>query len=210
MTEDEKILREYVWNSNLYGPLMKGNISNPSFNEEGRQQSIRLIKNMVIEGNDDLIEKLLQIENWRSKLLAGCLIGFKKREKYLSQIGENLVKGCGGVSGYCYAFARFSNEESIHYLIKYLDKYLAFDKFPNENFQDWAFSSLRWIDKINNTNISDSYLKKDGLWTRFVNFEIKTKKAWKLSDYARWGDLEAMDNRFEAMMYFYRDNFEER
>lgn len=210
MTSEEEIINKYVWNANIYGALMSGNIVTDIYSEEERLLKTQSIQKMVYEGTDELIEQLLAIENWRARLVGGCLIGFKNRKKYKHQIGERLLKGCGGVTGYCYSLGRFADKESVNYLTKYLNKSLQFDRFPDEKFQDWAFIALRWIDKINGTTISNDYLKEDGLWNKFVNFEFKTKKTWKLSDSKKWGDLESRDNDFERIMNYYKENFEEK
>ena len=95
------------------------------------------------------------------------------------------------------------------FLIRYLNKYLLFDLYPEEKFQDLAFSALRWIDKINGTYCSKEYLQKDGLWTKFVEFEFKMKtRTWQLKNHARWGDLQWTDERFAKMMGFYKEHFE--
>ena len=205
---NQEIETKYVWNGDIYGSLMNGNIAINSRLEENRENATLQIQNLIKIASDELINQFLEIENWRSATIAGCLIGFKNRQKYIPQIGQRLVNQCGGVTGYCYALAKFSNEDSSKYLIQYLDKHLTYDKYPEEKFQDWAFSALRWIDKLNNSNLSNKYTNPDGLWNRFVNFEFKTKRVWKLSDSVRWGDLESADQRFEKMMNYYNNNFE--
>ena len=209
MITEEEITDKYVWNPNVYGALINGNIATNTLAEDEKLIKVQSIQKMVDEGTDELIEKLMVIENWRARLIAGCLIGFKNKKKYLPQIGERLMKGCGGVTGYCYTLGRFANDESVSYLTNYLNKYLEFEKTPEEKFQDWAFLSLRWIDKVNGTTIANNYLEENGLWNRFINFEFKSKKSWKLSDFRKWGDLKSRDNKFEKMMIYYKENFEE-
>lgn len=205
----EKDIQYYTWKSEIYAALMSGNIVSLDF--PNRQQAIKEIQELVSICDEKLIDKLLATENWRAKVTAGCLIGFWNDKSYIDNIGQNLVKDCGGITGYCYALARFADEKSVYYLTSYLDKYLVFDKFPNEKLQYWVFRALRWIDKVNSTTISQNYLGENGLWTKFVEFEfLKRKNApiFKLSHYEQWENLEANDRNFEAVMNFYRDNFE--
>ena len=203
--EQEEIVTKYVWNGNVYGALMNGNISREEYKKDNKQLSVQIIQEMVSQNGAELIDALLEIQNWRAKTIAGCLIGFKNQPQYVPQIGELFLNQCGGVTGYTYTFAKFANEESINFLQSYLNRYLKFEKFPEEKFQDWAFSALRWIDKTQNTHYGDEYLGTNGLWTSFIDFKIIKRK---LSDFERWGNLEAADIRFKKMMNFYKANFE--
>lgn len=209
MKFSEKDIENYTWNIKIYGSLMSGNIVNPNYQD--REKCIKEIQQLVSICDEKLIDKLLATENWRARLIAGCLVGFWEDKNYIDTIGQNLVKGCGGITGYCYALAKFADEKSVYYLTSYLEKYLVFDKFPNEKLQYWAFGALRWIDKVNSTTISQNYLGENGLWTKFVEFEFPKRKntpIFKLSNYEQWGNLEANDRKFEILMNFYRDNFE--
>lgn len=190
-------MNKYVWNEDVYGALMNGNISTEIFSEESKEKIIPFIQNMVTMENNDLIDALLEINNWRAKTVAGCLIGFNNQGNYSAKIGELLINECGGVRGYCYAFARFADENSIRYLTEYLNKYLLFDQYPIEKFQDLAFIALRWIDQTNSSHHAKKYLAPDGLWTQSVNFEFKLKKPRKLSDSERWENLDWLDVKFE-------------
>lgn len=203
---NQELDTKYVWNGDIYGSLMKGNIATNSGFKQKKENANIQIQNLIKIASDDLIDQFLEIKNWRSATIAGCLIGFKNRTKFISQIGKRLVNQCGGVTGHCYALAKFSDEHSISYLMQYLDEYLIFDKFPEEKFQDWAFNALRWTDRKNKTNKSNKYLGKDGLWTKFVNTEYFNGR--KLSDSKRWGDLNSSDLRFELIMNYYKQNFE--
>ena len=203
---NQEIETNYVWNGDIYGSLMNGNIAINSEFEKKKENATLQIQNLIAIASDELIDQFLEIKNWRSATIGGCLIGFKNRTKYIPQIGKRLVNQCGGVTGHCYALAKFSDEQSIGYLMQYLDKYLEFDKFPDEKFQDWVFSALRWTDKVNKTNKSTQYLGKNGLWSRFVNAEYF--KGRKLSEHEKWGDLEATDLKFETIMNYYKENFE--
>ncbi len=208
MLNEEKLQSDYVWNSNIYSALMNGNISRDDYPE--KEEAIKAIQKMVSENGVELIDALLNIENWRSKTVAGFLIGFKNERKYLDQIGKLFLKKCGGVTGYCYTFAKFADEKSIFYLTKYLDQYLLFDTFPDEKFQDLVFAALRWIDKTQDLNNAKQYLGDDGLWTKFVNFDSRGDNKSKFSNHPRWGDLNSLDNRFEKTMLFYNHQFAEK
>lgn len=207
--DQSEIEHTIVWDSDIYGSLMNGNISRTDYLESNRSEIIFKIKALVSTADDSIIKSLLDIENWRAKTVAECLIGFKRRENFIDSIGDQLLQGCGGVTGYSYTLARFADQKSINYLIKYLNKYLLFDKFPKESFQDWGFSALRWIDQVRKTNHSEIFLGEHGLWTKFVNYEYTKKGNRKLSDYERWGSLEKSDYRFAEMMNFYKNHFEE-
>lgn len=205
---NEELEKRYIWNGDIYGSLMKGNIALNKGFVERQTQNNRVIQQMILDSNDEFIDRLFESNNWRGAIIAGCLIGFKNKKNYISLIGERLLIQCGGATAYCYALAKFSNPDSVNYLTRYLDKYLKFEKYPEEKFQDWAFSALRWIDKENKSNFSSQYLEENGLWNKFVNFEFKTKTPWKLSEFKRWGNLNSADLRFELMMKYYRVNFE--
>lgn len=209
MKFSEKDIEYYTWNIKIYGALMSGNVVKADF--QNREQCIKEIQELISICDEELIDKLLVTQNWRARLIAGCLIGFLEEKNYTDTIGQNLVRGCGGITGYCYALARFADEKSVYYLTEYLNQYLLFDKFPNEGLQYWAFRALRWIDEINNTTIAQNYLGENGLWTKFIYFEFPTRKnapIFKLSNYEQWGDFEVNDRKFETLMNFYRDNFE--
>mgnify|MGYP000403895122 CR=1 FL=1 len=209
MKISKKEIENYTWNQNIYAALMSGNIVKINFQD--KEKSIKEIQKVVSICDNELIDRFLKSSNWRAKLIAACLIGFKNERHYTEQIGENLLNNCGGITGYCYALARFADEKSIYYLTEYLNKYLVFDSFPNEGFQYWVFRALRWTDKINNTIISENYLGENGLWTKFVDFEFPSRpndKDFKLGNYKQWGNLELNDKKFESIMNFYKDNFE--
>ncbi len=209
MKFDDKDIENYTWNINLYGALMSGNIVESNF--QNREKSVKEIQKLTSICNEELIDKLIQSTNWRARVIAGCLIGFWQDKDYIERIGKNLMNNCGGITAYCYALAKFADKKSIWYLTSYLDNYLSFNKFPNEGLQYWVFSALRWIDKINSTVISQNYLGKNGLWTRFVDFEFPKRKntaVFKLSNYEQWGNLEINNTKFEAIMNFYEANFE--
>ena len=209
MKFSEKDIEYYTWNIKIYGALMSGNVVKADF--QNREQCIKEIQELISICDEELIDKLLATQNWRAKLIAGCLIGFWEDKNYINTIGQNLVTDCGGITGYCYALARFADEKSVYYLTTYLDKHLLFDKFPNEGLQYWVFDALRWIDKINDTTISQNYLGENGLWTKFIDFEFPTRKnapILKLSNHEQWGNFEVNDRKFETLMNFYRDNFE--
>ena len=113
MQKEENILTDYVWNFDIYGALMSGNIAMPDFDGDKKQISIELIQKMIREKDDEFIDELLRIENWRGRTTAGFLIGFKNKKKYIPKIGRLFLYGCGGVTGYIYAFAKIADEESI-------------------------------------------------------------------------------------------------
>ena len=100
---NQEIETKYVWNGDIYGSLMNGNIAVNSGLKENRANAIFQIQNLVKIASDELIDQFLEIENWRSATIAGCLIGFNNRIKYIPQIGKRLVNQCGGVTGHCYA-----------------------------------------------------------------------------------------------------------
>lgn len=203
MKFSKKDIEYYTWKSEIYGALMSGNIVKLDFQD--REKSIKEIQELVSICDNELIDKLLANQNWRGRVIAGCLIGFKNESDYIDIIGKNLVNGCGGITGYCYALARFADDKSVYYLTEFLNKYLVFDEFPNEHLQYWAFRALQWIDKTNNTTNAQNYLGENGLWTKFVDFEFPRLK-YKLSDSEQWGYTE--NDYLEPLMSFYRENFE--
>lgn len=203
----EKDIEYYTWKTEIYASLMSGNIVSPDY--PNRQQAIKEIQDLVAIADDELITKLLENENWRSRLVAGYLIGFKNKKSYIDTIGEKLVKGCGGITGYSYALARFADEKSIYYLTKFLDEHLAFDKYPNERHQYLAFRALRWIDEVNNTTLCQNYLGEHGLWTKFVEYEFQFRTgSYKLSDNGQWKYIDKY--HLEDIMNFYKDHFGEK
>ena len=208
--QQERIIKDYVWNPDIYGALMNGNIAQNKYGQEKEMEARAAIITMLEGEDEELIELLLAINNWRAKTIAGCLIGFWNRRKYQSRIGQLLIDNCGGVTGYCYALARFADLDSVHYLSSYLERYLVVDRIPQEKFQDWVLYALRWIDEMKGSMHSKQVLQDEGLWSKFINAGFGANTHQKLRDSNRWGDLASGQERFNRMMNYYREYFEQK
>lgn len=181
----ETLFREYVQPIylSLVGP--KDIYDEPVEVQEEFKQKLFYI---LDRAGDAVVTRLLQDLNWRSALVGGWLVFFQNRIAFIDTIGRDLVKGRGGVIGYCYALAKLGTTSCSEYLVSYLDKQLYFEKFPRETFQDTAMYALVYIDNKNNTIYSRRFLAANGSYTRFIEFKYLGGKG--LNSSSRWGDFE--------------------
>ncbi|MEU6729075.1 DUF6000 family protein [Nonomuraea wenchangensis] len=110
--------------------------------------------------------KLLLDNEWRSRLTAAWLIGMDRRTRFRDQLGEMLIESQGSYAadGYCFALARFGEDDDAAILSTYLDRYLV---QPDCDYdQADAIGALLYLDDQRGTNHAARFLVPDGPWAR--------------------------------------------
>jgi hypothetical protein len=109
---------------------------------------------------DEEITKLLEIREWRGRLVAGWCVGLTKRSGFTEQIGRLLLQSetVYAGQGSCIALGLIGDDCCLVHLQNYLREYLPFKgRFYD---QQWAIGALAHIDKA----AAEPFLESD-LWT---------------------------------------------
>ncbi|MFI6790919.1 DUF6000 family protein [Nonomuraea sp. NPDC050383] len=128
---------------------------------------------------DDGLEMLLDFE-WRSRSTAAWLIGLDRRTRFRERLGTLLLESemvyVGGA--YCFALARFAEEQDAALLGAYLDRYLP--QLDCRYDQDDAMGALLHLDERRGTNYAARFLAPGGLWESSATREVDPaeKKAY--------------------------------
>lgn len=182
-----------LYAKDVYGPLISYSFS--SMTEKEINNFKIAFKKLINSKETEFIRRLIFDSNWRTSMVGGWLAFKKNSIELTDDIGKALQIGKAGVTGYCFALAKFGTAPAAKYLIDYLDKELVFDKFPQEKFQDLALNALMYIDESQNTIYTKEVLKGGGLWDNFINFEQLPNRA--LSNFDRWGNMTKNYSRFK-------------
>ncbi|MGW4469721.1 DUF6000 family protein [Nonomuraea sp. NPDC004354] len=112
---------------------------------------------------DDDLDRLLAFE-WRSRMTAAWLIGLDRRTRFRERLGSLLLESemvyAGGA--YCFALARFAEEQDAALLVAYLDRYLP--QLDCRYDQDDAMGALLHLDERHGTSHAARFLAPGGLW----------------------------------------------
>ncbi len=128
------------------------------------------------EIDDALIGRMLANCNWRPRITAAYFAAITCRTSFCTQIGRLLLRSdvCFAGGGYALALARFNSQESVNFLMKYLDHYL---RRPDLYYdQGSVMGALVYTDRINGTSLHETYLD---LWSEFT----AEKRNWDLESY---------------------------
>jgi hypothetical protein len=106
----------------------------------------------LAEIDDDGIKRLLSPDAWEPRIVGAWIAGVKKRRAFLSTIAGLLLSNrFPFVShGYCFALARFADDESSDALVRYLDESLP--RREIEYDQVWAMAALGHVDATRGTS----------------------------------------------------------
>ncbi|MEV5703712.1 DUF6000 family protein [Actinoallomurus sp. NPDC052274] len=112
--------------------------------------------------SDEDLDRLLSC-GWRPRLVAAWLIGIDRRVRYRQRLGDLLLDSEAPYAGqgYCFALARFAQDEDAEILVSYLDRYLPRRECYYD--QDWAIGALLYLDDRLGTRHADRFLDT-GLW----------------------------------------------
>ena len=133
-----------------------------------------LSKTLLSKTSFILFVKPFSTRSSRSSLSFGwsftSIIDYREFEE---TIGIHLLKSevCYAGEGYCMTLASLNTDKSIEFLKKYLDYYLIRKDLWYD--QKDAMAAINWLDKINNTNILNSFMDQ---WKSFVS----DKPYWNL------------------------------
>lgn len=107
------------------------------------------------------LEFLLGFE-WRSSFTAAWLVGLGQRTHFRDRLGELLMQGRSSHSGagYCFALARFGEDDDAEILTAYLDRYLS--QPDCEDAQASAIGALLHLDDRRGTDHAARFLGE--LW----------------------------------------------
>jgi hypothetical protein len=126
----------------------------------------RLARDAATISDDDL--GVLFEGGWRERLTAAWLVGMARRTKLRPLIGELFLASevVFAGNGYCFALARFSRDEDVAVLIRYLDHYLP--ELDERYDQPHALGALLHLDARHGTSHAERYLIPGGPWRRWV------------------------------------------
>ncbi|GAA1290383.1 hypothetical protein Psi02_15500 [Planotetraspora silvatica] len=153
----------YVKPGQRYLELLRGNFL--ELPEDDRSQFGRELATLSRQISDSELALLL-VGEWRCRLTAAWLIGVDRRTQFRDHLSAMLLDSEAVYSGqgYCFVFARFSNESAAASLVAYLDRYLP---DPDCHYdQAWAMGALLRLDQMLSTNHADRYLTPGGLWAK--------------------------------------------
>lgn len=128
----------------IYGFLLHANFVNPRHSSVANHIQIAAIAHTI---TDDEIAKLLEIHEWRGRLVAGWCVGLSKRSAFLEVIANLLLKSEGAYAGqgYCAALGLIGDDRCRVHLQDYLRQYLPLcGRFYD---QQWAIGALDHIDE---------------------------------------------------------------
>ncbi len=112
-------------------------------------------------------ELLLTDEGWRTQLTASWYCAIKGWKQFQNRIGTALLadRSQYASQGYCIALYSFANEESISYLLTYLDKWLNCDEV---NQQATVMQALLLLDQKLGSDRAAKYTCDGGLWHKWT------------------------------------------
>lgn len=142
----------------------------------------------------EVVNALLADLNWRTRKMAAIYAGINGWSDFTDAIGERLLKSEVVYAGasYCFALARFSSDEAVTYLKRYLDIWLRRPECWYD--QNHALSALLWLDQVWGSDEATAYLSANGPWMRFV----ESKPNW---------DLERTRQHFFDTITFCQEQF---
>jgi len=112
--------------------------------------------------SDRNLDRML-LGGWRRRLTAAWLIGLDRRRHYRERLGGLLLESAGPYEGggYCFALARFGQDEDAEILVAYLNRYLP---RPDCHYdQDCAMGALLYLDELLGTDHAARFVET-GLW----------------------------------------------
>jgi hypothetical protein len=150
----------------IYLHLLNGNFIKTDGND--KQNFINNMNLALSETNHYLYDNMLNCP-WRERLTGAWLCGISQKNSYIQKIGDLFLKSetCYAGQGLCAALVLFNSEDSINYIIKYLDFWLP--KTSQQYDQTWVMANLMYLDKKNKTNIANKYIKETSLWMDYAN-----------------------------------------
>ncbi len=136
----------------LHANFIRGNMD--------RSEAIRTqLAETATSISDEQIRKLLQMPEWRGRLVAGWCIGLTRRTAFVDEVAELLIasRQTYAGQGYCVALGLIGDEQCSVHLQSYLREYLP----PRGRIYDqlWAIGALAHI----NGKASEQFLALE-LW----------------------------------------------
>ncbi|MER7506223.1 DUF6000 family protein [Nonomuraea pusilla] len=115
---------------------------------------------------------LLLAGEWRSRLTAAWLIGLDRRTRFRERLGRLLLDSDLVYAGdaYCFALARFGEDQDVEILTAYLERYLP--RLDCSYDQNSAIGALLHLDERGGTGHAARFLVPGGLWERSAMHEI--------------------------------------
>lgn len=144
----------------LVKPFYMPNLCLPSF-----QNNFALVRD---ELDDDVIMSLLENFDWRPRQVGAIFAAIQKRTDFVTPIGNLLLKSelCYAGRSYALALASFGTSESIAFLERYLDYYLAQADLPFDQFD--VFAALIVIDRETGKRRHEAFTKR---WESFIEIQ---------------------------------------
>jgi hypothetical protein len=188
----QQIYKRYV--NGLYMTVLHGNVLRTSSEEQAAfmAESRRVLEEIT----DKDIISMHNCGAWREQLVASWVCGLGIFPQHREHIGELLLKSATCFAGqmHCFALARFADEESARYLVRYLERYLPLE---NREFdQGWAIGALVWLDAHLQCAEAGQFLHPRELWQVHSHGNIVGE--WDPQEYIR---------QFDDLMEFVADHF---
>lgn len=116
----------------------------------------------------DEIEALLGYE-WRSRLTAAWMLGITRRAEWRGRLADLLLVSelTYAGRGYCFALARFGENEDAEILVSYLRHYLP--RLQSRYDQGDALGALLRFDAQLGTDHAEQFVVPGGPWGRWVD-----------------------------------------
>ncbi|GLW89733.1 DUF6000 family protein [Actinokineospora globicatena] len=162
MEHNKAVVERYVMSERRHAVLLHANVVLRG-EEMAAQHGPGLARDAATISDGDL--DLLLNDTWRERLTAAWLIGMDRRVRHRPRIGELLLASevVHAGQGYCFALARFGEQQDSLLLAAYLTKYLALDRYYD---QTWAMGALLHLDSRLGTRHAGQFLL-NGAWQRW-------------------------------------------
>lgn len=164
------------WISPFYLKILHGNYALVGSDDEFAEKVKVALKNVTPK----IVETLFSGPCWRGRITAAWFCGMKNWKQYQDKMGDDLIESRYGFAGqgYSFALARFCDEKSAAYLVRYLDLYLAqIDHFPDHG---WVIGALLWIDEKQRTDHAARFIVPGGPWDQFAAAKGAANDHWEL------------------------------
>ena len=138
------------WVAPIYMNLMNGNFLNLSSDEQA--VFVGSVHEILDEIDDLTLQKMLLWHGWRPRLTAGWLVGFRKRQDFVDNVGKSLIQFPDHAAMHCFALARIGGDMAQGCLEKYLTEFLlpyhARQLSAETLSVQYGLAALRWISPV--------------------------------------------------------------
>lgn len=191
----QKIYSQYV--DKLYLKVLHGNFlrENPESYTVFMDDSQRVLEDI----KDKEIISMYNCDSWREQLVASWICGLGVFKQHRDFIGDLLLqsKTCYAGQMHCFALARFADKQSVHYLVRYLKRYLPIEM--REYDQKWAIGALAWLDNYLQLSEASQFLSSRELW--LVSYGEKI-----IGEFDPWKTIDQFKNIMAAVEVLFPHN----